>query len=63
MVYKDLILVKLMIWLFVCCWEFIVLCFFFLVFVVNWGDLIGCMVKFDMEFNGKVLVVFFLNGV
>lgn len=30
--------------------------------VVNRGDLIGCTVKFDMESNGKVPVVFFLNG-
>lgn len=30
--------------------------------MVNRGDLIGCRVKFDMESNGKVPVVFFLNG-
>lgn len=29
---------------------------------MNRGDLIGCTVKFDMESNGKVPVVFFLNG-
>ena len=33
-----------------------------LVPVVNRGDLIGCIVKFDMESNGKVPVVFCLNG-
>ena len=30
--------------------------------MVNRGDLICCTVKFDMESNGKVPVVFFLNG-
>ena len=30
--------------------------------MVNRGDLIGCTVNFGMECNGKVPVVFFLNG-
>lgn len=30
--------------------------------VVNRGDLIGCILKFQLESNGKVPVVFCLNG-
>ena len=30
--------------------------------MVTRGDLIGCVVKFEMESNGKVPVVFCLNG-
>lgn len=30
--------------------------------MLNRGDLISCILKFDMESNGKVPVVFCLNG-
>ena len=30
--------------------------------MVNRGDLIGCTLKFELESNGKVPVVFSLNG-
>lgn len=54
-----------MICLLVCCCrcrKFLPLFFLPLVPVVNRGDLISCTVKFEMESNGKVPVVFCLNG-
>lgn len=60
---KKLKQVAFMVWLIVLSFlEFLALHSLPLVPVVNRGDLIGCILKFEMESNGKVPVVFCLNG-
>lgn len=37
-------------------------CIFILDVMVEWGDLIGCIVLFEMVENGEVFILFILNG-